>query len=103
MKFKYFVYLLIDPEDKSVKYVGCTNNPDRRLQWHIKQSSSNYNYDNKKKKWIDSLSEKRLEPILNIIAGFTNREQAEYFEALLIKAYFLTGVSLVNVNNRKIT
>lgn len=49
---KYYLYALIDPNLNSPKYIGITNNPDRRLREHIEDTATS-----KKTKWISSLKE----------------------------------------------
>ena len=49
---KYYLYALIDPNLNSPKYIGITNDPNRRLQEHIEDTAIT-----KKTKWISSLKE----------------------------------------------
>lgn len=73
-----FVYLLQDPRDKTIRYVGVTNNPKRRLSQH-KTSPAN----KKLKTWIDSLKSQNIEPDMLIIDE-AKREDALEIEANMI-------------------
>lgn len=59
---KYYLYALIDPDLGTPKYIGITNNPDKRLQEHIKDTAAT-----KKAKWISSLKEGGKLPTLKIL------------------------------------
>ena len=47
------IYLLIDPDNGTVRYVGKSKNPRGRLRQHIKESMQRQN--TAKKKWIHGL------------------------------------------------
>jgi len=61
-----YIYVLIDPIDNDIRYVGKTSNPRSRLSGHIteckKESSKHY-----RARWIRSLLKNNLKPIIKFI------------------------------------
>ena len=64
MEIKNYIYGLIDPKTNQVRYVGKTNNPEQRLFDHTRHSKKKRTY---KDKWICSLIEIGLKPIIAIL------------------------------------
>jgi group I intron endonuclease len=73
-----YIYKLIDPITNNVRYVGKTNNLVRRFSAHLKRSKTNKYHS---ARWINSLLNKDLKPILEIIevCDETNWEEREIF------------------------
>jgi len=59
---KYYLYALYDPIFKIPKYIGISNNPERRFKEHLEDLSNT-----KKTRWIAALKSKNLIPILKVI------------------------------------
>lgn len=60
-----YIYALRDPDTKEVRYVGKTNNLERRYQSHLCNSKNRqhiYSY-----RWIKSLQREGKEPILEVL------------------------------------
>lgn len=61
-----YIYVLIDPRDNEVRYVGKTSNPKSRLSGHIteckKESTKHY-----RARWIRSLLKDNIKPIIKFI------------------------------------
>ena len=60
----YYIYGLVDPKTKEVKYVGLTTNPRNRFDQHY------YNHQTqsrKKYEWIDSLKKENLRIEMTIL------------------------------------
>lgn len=76
----FSVYLLVCPDDGRVRYVGCSNNPEKRLISHL--------YENvcspKKREWIERLRRTNRKPLVFLWQSFTTRKQAEGVERDLI-------------------
>lgn len=72
---KYYLYALIDPDLGTPKYIGITNNPDKRLQEHIKDTAVT-----KKTKWISSLKEGGKLPILKVLQDTTDVHEVIQWE-----------------------
>lgn len=59
---KYYLYALYDPELNIPKYIGISNNPDRRFQEHLSDISIT-----KKTKWIQKLKQGGKIPRLKVL------------------------------------
>lgn len=57
-----YIYALCDPRDNRVRYVGKTDNPDRRYKAHLIEKSRTHRTN-----WIKSLIALGLKPTLKII------------------------------------
>lgn len=95
---RFFIYELLDPRSKEIRYVGKTNNPKHRYSQHL--------YCSKYRKrtshcvsWIKSLLEIGLEPILEIKEEFNNECECFRREIELISKYRNDGVKLTNLTN----
>ena len=62
---RFFIYLLVDPRDGAVRYVGCTIDPDTRLSAH--ESSARVGKESPKDDWIRELHAIGLAPLLRVI------------------------------------
>lgn len=82
---KNFIYELIDPETNRVRYIGKTNNPIKRLRDHINECKK-YGFWTPKNKWILSLIDKGLKPIMNVIEE-TENDNINELEIDYIKKY----------------
>jgi excisionase family DNA binding protein len=59
----YQIYALIDPRDKTVRYVGMSKDADKRFYGHLKN-----NYGSVKEgRWVAQLRKEMLSPILEIL------------------------------------
>ena len=81
---KGYIYSLIDPRTKEIRYIGSTTTPKARLTQHLSESNNI-----KKFNWIQSLLSENLKPILNIIecvnvSNLIEREQywTNYYKEL---------------------
>jgi len=70
----HHVYHLIDPQTKAVRYVGKSTNPRSRLRGHVKESQARQNTE--KKRWIASLLNQGLQPVLAIVATYAEEAPA---------------------------
>lgn len=61
-----YIYLLIDPRDKSVRYVGKTSNPRYRLSGHITECKKE-EVLHRRAKWIRTLLRENLKPEIKFI------------------------------------
>lgn len=84
-----FIYILKDPITYEVRYVGKSNNPKRRLTYHL---NKNKDIGTHKRNWLNSLNSK---PILEIIKEVDITEWQKY-EKYYIKYYLSIGCNLVN-------
>jgi len=93
---KTFIYILICPVDGNVKYVGKSNNPEKRLKDHMLDFRC---MDLEKAKWIIDLKRKKLKPKLEIIEqvdSFHWKEKESYW----CDHYRNLGYTLFNKRSR---
>lgn len=62
---KVYIYALIDPITKEIRYVGCSLNADNRYKAHLHEASHNHKCH--KCNWIRKLVREGNSPVLNII------------------------------------
>ena len=89
---KEFIYCLKDPRDLSVKYVGKSNNPKKRLREHIYESK---NKKTKRERWISKLIKLNLLPILEVLKEI-DKGDSIIWEPFYIKKFKQEGFDLVN-------
>lgn len=89
---KIYIYTLTDPRDNLIKYVGKTNNLNRRYYQHIKGYSRG-----KISSWIKTLDKLELLPEIDILdeCSEDNWEFVEQYWISQIKAW---GFPLKNIN-----
>lgn len=98
-KVDHYIYVLRDPRDDAVRYVGCTKNPKRRLETHLyKKSDGSFVHD--RREWIQGLRSERLRPVMEVVETL----HAPVKEALVserecrwILHFFQQGAALTNV------
>lgn len=76
MSVGFAVYVLTDPYDNSVRWVGCTSAPGRRLQQHLTLQTN-------ARAWIESL--RPDEPTMRVLCVVETQKEGERVE----KAYGL--------------
>ncbi len=87
-----FIYSLSDPITSDVRYIGKANNPKRRYANHL------FAFDNfHKSRWIKSLLNKELKPILEIIDEVPITEW-QFWEQHYISLYKSWGFNLTNIS-----
>jgi len=98
---KIYIYVLVNPLNNEVFYVGYTNNPTRRLNEHIGDKYNNY-----KDAVIEKIINVKLKPELKIIdeCDYIYDEKAkmcehERLEIKYIKKYRDAGVKLTNLTD----
>jgi hypothetical protein len=88
---KTYIYILQDPRNNLVKYIGKSNNPHRRFLSHLWQTSKNKSYCYK---WIQSLKKKGLKPIMTVIDEVI--EDWQWLEQYWIEQFKQWGFILTN-------
>lgn len=89
------VYVLIDPRNGQVRYVGVTSNPKQRLRDHIRTAKKEKHH---RATWINSLLSEGLTPVMDIIDE-TNNEEWQQCEIAWIAHYRGLGYDLVNATD----
>ena len=92
--FKTFIYSLTDPITNQVRYIGKADNIKKRFSSHI--CLKNLIKPTHKNNWINSLKNKGLKPILNIIDEVPNNEW-EFWEQYWISQFRVWGFDLTNL------
>ncbi len=92
-----YIYKLVDPITKSIRYIGKTNNLKRRLQSHIDVANTI-----KSKRyvcnWINSLKEKGLRPEMEVVEICTIENWVGR-ETYWIAYYRSIGIDLCNLTD----
>ncbi len=87
-----FIYVLSDPRNDQVRYVGKANNPKDR---YINHFNSTRDKNTHKRNWINSVRKDGLRPELIIIDEVPKSEWV-YWEKFYISLFKTWGFSLVN-------
>jgi hypothetical protein len=88
-----YIYILTDPRDGSVKYVGRSINPEQRYQQHLPPA---WNTAPEKRAWLIELRGLGLKPVITIIDQADNRKEASTKETQWIHRYTNEGALLLN-------
>lgn len=90
-----YIYVLSDPRDGCVRYVGITKDPQMRIIGHDRDKNNPY-----KREWLQSMAKDGFSATMTIIESVQN---GEYFnrEAYWIKHYLDNGYDLVNMKRDK--
>lgn len=80
-----YIYGLIDPRDKKIKYIGKTINPNKRLYSHL-HDHKDHRVSNRRVNWIRSLIKYNLVPEM-IILKICPLSEFEKYETEFIKLY----------------
>ena len=91
---KTHIYVLICPLSKEVRYVGKSNDPQRRLKDHMIDFRTRLG-EFKKVTWLRGLFEKKLKPEMEIIDTIDMNDW-KYWEQWWIEYFKYLGFSLVN-------
>lgn len=85
-----FIYILIDPRNNQIRYVGKANNPKKRLEGHLGDKRKTY-----KTNWIKNLKSKELRPVIEIIDEVA-LDEWQFWEQHYISLYKSWGFKLTN-------
>jgi hypothetical protein len=93
MENNYKIYVLLEPDSTTIRYVGITNRTLKlRFNNHIYDSRKSYHKAN----WIYSLKKRKLKPVIKLIEENLNYEDACRKEQEYIDAFRAQGFDLVN-------
>jgi len=88
----HYIYVLIDPNTRQVRYVGTSSNPKQRLANHYSDKRNQPKHD-----WFDSLRDNGQEPILQIVGGYSHDYNLLELEKQLVQHLLTRGAPLLNV------
>jgi hypothetical protein len=93
-----YIYKLIDPITNEVRYIGQTDNPQRRFNGHLSSSTNvkSSSYNTHKSCWIRKLVNSGYEPIMEIVDSCETLEQSNSLEKLYIESFVERGFKLTN-------
>lgn len=93
----WLIYSLVDPRDNSIKYVGRTNEPQKRFTQHL---NSLYIDKPAKYLWIQDLKKHGLLPRMEILEGVNGTlRDADIRENIWIEYFQSVGAELTNLSN----
>lgn len=87
-----YIYKLLDPETKEIRYIGQTQQPFKRFKTHLAEKGKRY-----KVNWIKSLKEKGQIPVMEVFQCVPLETLGEQ-ESLWIAFYKKEGCNLTNSN-----
>jgi len=88
----HYVYHLVDPDTRQVRYVGNSVSPKARLRVHIRDAQAKQNTE--KKVWIRSLLDRGAMPVLVIVATYNNEPAARRRESQEVHQHRATITNL---------
>jgi hypothetical protein len=89
-----FIYTLSDPRNNQIRYVGKSVNLEARLKGHL-STSRHAERNSNKGKWIMSLYDENLEPVIEAIDEVP-ADEWEYWEHFWIQTFLVWGCDLTN-------
>ncbi len=95
---KHYLYILRDPFDRKIRYVGITSNLPKRRRTHVHMydtSVPNERFIN----WFNALSARNANPLMEIVKVFNNKAEAMKMERMVIGRI---GDDLLNIQCKKV-
>ena len=89
---RHYIYHLVDPNTRQIKYVGNSVNPKGRLRVHVQDATTRQNTE--KKVWIKALLNRGQSPILVIVAEYNNEPDARRRESREVHKHKATVTNL---------
>lgn len=99
----YFIYVLCDPRDTRVRYVGCSMNPAKRVRrevWLCANRSGKTSRWCPNQRWIRELLAAGLQPVMHVVERSESAADASQLEADWMARLREKGASLLNVHRR---
>lgn len=91
----YQVYALVDPRDKTTRYVGISKDARSRLAQHMSE------IENRKRAWLFDLKQQGLQPDIEILETVSSDQDvfslASEREEYWIQSFLVAGTDLTNV------
>lgn len=89
-----YIYALIDPRTRGIRYVGQSTDPERRYAEHLQRAEGT-----PKGVWIRELRALNLEPDLIVLGDAEDQQQANYLEIWWMLVGWRQGWKLTNGTN----
>ena len=90
----HWVYVLRDPIDNRIRYIGCSTKPAKRFKDHLSFARMMHFSDCKTFVWLNGLMDDGLVPTLEIVSDAMPLADAYQFELDLITAFLKNGIEL---------
>ncbi len=93
-----YIYKLIDPTTLEIRYIGQTNDIDRRYNDHLSSSinENSNSYNTYKANWIRKVINNVNNPIIEVIEECVDLEQSNIRERYYIEKFYNDGCRLTN-------
>lgn len=93
-----YIYILRDPRSLEIRYVGQTNDVNRRFRSHINRSliENDSEFDTYKSRWIRKLNQEGFEPLIEVVDTCDTLEESNIKESYYVKKYTSEGYQLTN-------
>lgn len=93
-----FIYVLKDPISEEIRYVGQTDNPERRYSRHLANSlnEKSHEYQTHKSRWIRKIVDENNFPIIEIIEECNSYLESNKREKYYIEKFTKKGFKLTN-------
>lgn len=93
-----YIYVLKDPNNNEIRYVGQTNNIQKRYNDHISSSlnENNTKYNTHKSNWVRKIINNGNKPIIEIIDECETLNESNKLERYYIEKYYEEGCKLTN-------
>ena len=88
-----YIYTLVDPNTRHIRYVGITKNAEKRLRRHYHEKTRNP----QKWQWLNQLKDNGQEPIMRVLCGLSTYGRAEFLERKLVNSLLDQGEPLLNI------
>jgi len=100
-----YIYSLSDPITNEIRYIGQTNNINRRFNGHLSSSinKNNKQYNTHKCSWIRKLLTNNLKPIISIIETIDTLIESNIRENYHIEKLTSEGIRLTNSHGGDVT
>lgn len=92
-----FVYGLIDPSTKQLRYIGLSSSGMNRPLSHFRPSQLAKDTNLHKRRWIEKLAKQGLQPEIEVLERCANREELAEAEVFQIQYYKSIGADLMNM------
>jgi predicted GIY-YIG superfamily endonuclease len=87
-----YIYLLKNPIDQTVFYVGCTSNVKNRYRQHLKNAVEHQNTP--KNKLIFSLLQRSMQPLVEVVEQHEDPAFAREREEFYVKVHLKTALNI---------
>jgi hypothetical protein len=92
----WYIYLLIDPRDGEIRYVGGSKSPKTRYQVHVTESVNTPKF-----RWVQELRARRMKPIMEILIEYQDEKEMVEDEIAWVRRLRAAGCPLFNHNRRR--